>query len=378
MYLIARPTAQIKSIGAGLHLVRLFKKVKLDVTDLSEPFTNDSFHFLPNIISLKLELIYQSLTNPLTDGLSSLINLTHLNINGGNSRFWIDSLTSLKNLRSLRLEYCRTKIDHILNHLHSLTALDISKSGQYGISLTSVQNLISLKVSDIDDLYCNSRLSHLTKLETLNIAFFLQPILPMNIIICQFTTLTSLTLTLSRWDPDHITDHALRTLLNLTELNLFGTATITDDSIILLKKLKSLRLVSCNSITDKSIGELTSLVSLSMTHTENIRGWCFSSLVNLRELEISNKRLFSPMDTKYLTAVESLKLGSFQPIDGAEISAMTNLTTMTFYEDPAPEMIVTFRQLKKLKKVTLHTVYKKTIWKEYFRIQGINLMLFAQ
>ncbi|AYV82941.1 MAG: hypothetical protein Hyperionvirus3_87 [Hyperionvirus sp.] len=224
-------------------------------------------------------------------------------------------------------------------------------------------------------------MNHLTNIETLvaviaTVRGLALPSGPNDATLSQFIKLRTLSLNLSSCGSNPISDDSVSRLVNLTELNITVCQGISDQSLILLKNLRVLRLAHCSLITDKSISELVSLVSLELD-AMNVRGSCFKSLSNLRELSVSNgERPFSN-EIKCLTGLERLEIGQYQPISGPQIKCLVNLVSLTIWcatRGPRLNLTVVLHELKKLKKVDIASYSRSLEWETYFKNRDVEFV----
>jgi len=380
------PSAVIPTVQRGLSAMREIRNVKLVVDRPEFTFSNDDFKVLPSLTSLTLDLSFKPRANSLRDGLSTLVNLTFLHIQGRGNYFRAHTLSLLTNLITLSESCCTGITDDVVGRLPSLRGLEIFKRSHFGICavygncFSSLGQLTSLKIHD-SLIVPDCKMNHLTNIETLvaviaTVRGLALPSGPNDATLSQFIKLRTLSLNLSSCGSNPISDDSVSRLVNLTELNITVCQGISDQSLILLKNLRVLRLAHCSLITDKSISELVSLVSLELD-AMNVRGSCFKSLSNLRELSVSNgERPFSN-EIKCLTGLERLEIGQYQPISGPQIKCLVNLVSLTIWcatRGPRLNLTVVLHELKKLKKVDIASYSRSLEWETYFKNRDVEFV----
>ena len=246
----------------GRYLKKIFSRVQLTL----------SSHALEDDEVQGLDLVALDCGFRLSDtGIATLTNLQYLTLYGYNNQI----------------------TDAGLQKLQRVTYLDIgppSKMRITDVGLSSLRNLVSLKIEKIDSDYSkltDHGLSGLTNLIYLNVGsgFTDEGIRHLvNLVHLQlhdnkvvtgtcFPSLTCLT-TLGLGGCSGIRDENLCQLSNLTALDLFATEGITDRGIMALTRLTWLNLGRTEGITDDGLWPLTGLTDLDISLTRGITGSC--------------------------------------------------------------------------------------------------------
>jgi Leucine-rich repeat (LRR) protein len=237
----------------------------------SVSITNRSLSVLTNLTSLRLVsgiLGYAGLDAQVRvqrndNGLSSLVNLTHLHLDA-NARWTTVCIDDLTNLVSLSMSRCAV---HGIQVLTNLTSLYIGDSAYFydqskaepledDALVNSLSHLQSLDIMGGYELFSNSELMQMTNLTALNLSY----------------------------DSENISDAGLSGLTLLRTLNLDENGIITNAGISNLTNLTSLSLNGDNLITKDGITTLTNLTFLGLNGNRVIEYdelICFPNLVSV-------------------------------------------------------------------------------------------------
>lgn len=215
--------------------------------------------------------------------------------------------------------------DRILRLFTELTELMVDFSNNKLITDKSVSlltNLTELNMKDYDTVTGTS-FEKLTKLQILRLCNC------SNLKtddIRSLSQLTELELIGDTW----INDEFVKYMPNLIKLNLERNFTIIY-GIEELKKLKVLNLTQNDMIKEKHLVQLTSLTSLSLISNSNIGKKYFNSLeylTNLTELDLSYNRTIQDNGLMHLTRITCLVLERNYGISNRSLSKLTNLTVL--------------------------------------------------
>jgi hypothetical protein len=282
--------------------------------------------------------------------MSSLVNLTALDLSNRYPVITGEALEQLTNITSLNVARCNYFPTYVVRNLKNVTELDLSFTMMISdetVLATSLHNLTSLCI-DKSLALSNRCVSKLTNLRILSLV---GNEVVSDIGITGLTNLTSLDISRSQL----CTDIGVQDLLNLTSLSLRSNYRITNSGIKHLTKLLVLDLndngmiddagisdllqltdlnlgkdsisFSQNLITGAGLSRLSKLTSLDLSRHENILDSALCQLHNLTSLDLSANGKITYHGVTGLSRLVSLTLhGMAFRIDGFTGKQLTNLT----------------------------------------------------
>lgn len=246
-----------------------------------------------------VKLCCDSLVLSEINALSTLSQLTELDLGRGGVFMQSDALVNLTALRTLDLGHNANVMDAGIIRLTNLTVLNIGRNENItGWALNKLPLLVTLNLASnvaFQDIRQLTALTHLS-------GFFLNSRTVTDQVIRTLTRLT----TLGRLNGPCVSDAGLSHLPHLRQLYLVNNDRVTDYALLDLTALTDLTLDHCESITDLSIQCLTNLTSLSVMHNNNISNDSISRLVRLETLTIRENTRVTDAGLVYLPALRDV------------------------------------------------------------------------
>lgn len=291
-------------------------------------FGKDLVKNLPHLTNLSMSHVMTK------DSIRDLVSLTTIDL-ANNHSVTLDAFKNLSNLTSLKLNgslvfdaTTNQPIEYLINlkklfvsHLSTISFQDISK-------LTNLEYL-SLNNNTIT----NQEICRLTNLKSLCL---LTNTLAIN--DDGISTLTNLT-SLSLFENRIISDEGIRGLTNLSKLGIRMHEKISFDTIYGLPYLTSLiinvrHLSQNHALSDHEMfTTLTNLKSLNISRDRNFSNFTISKMTNLTSLDCSNSRQISNEVIRSLTNLKKLVMNNTDSIRDEGIENLTNLTTLSMIDN---------------------------------------------
>lgn len=275
-------------------------------------------------------------------GLSRMVNLTALNMEGCGSITDVGLAPLVRHLTSLNIYRCGGITDASLSQAVNLTTLNMGVCE--GITDAGLSPLVKLTTLDMG--VCGGitevGLSQLANLHTLNMTWCkrignaglagLVNLTTLNMDWCSEITdaalhgLANLT-SLSMRGCSGITDAGLSQLVKLTHLNMSRCIWITNAGLSPLVNLVNLNMTKCDGITDAGLAHLDKLTNLDVSWCEGISGAGLSRLVQLTSLDVSNTGI-TDAGLAGLVNLKTLDMSGCSKITDAGLSCLVNLTKL--------------------------------------------------